>query len=409
MKKLLCSLAALVILLSLVGCGGQSSSSTQQTAPGLSAITFSIPLQRPGSHLGGPLSRSGAAAASTKPAFIDPSANGTLVTYLDGNQAMSLDFGCIDWSSNEPVLTPSTCMNGSASGIGTGGSSITWNSSITGQTLSISAALSTVANVSHTFGAVQTNGSCVPGYGGCIPGNSGYVLSEGQIAFTPSSGNNAALTLTLAGVLQSGYLCNVLDTTGCSTFPGPVGTDSYYHYIAFPTDENGSPVIPMVAPGSWTPYLTTRYDNGGWQIVETDNLGILDIQADGTAQGGVTLPNGGSLNSTGNIGPFTTANAIQMPGGLWWDGQGIKIGCKGTGTAHFAMEMVPTSATKGNVTPFTYQTDNFSGTYPNIVDNGNGNYPAAGAPLGSIGATQWWGNGEGVAVNCTADQPITIQ
>jgi hypothetical protein len=174
-----------------------------------------------------------------------------------------------------------------------------------------------------------------------------------------------------------------------ATFPGPLGPDNWYHYVAFPTDENGNPVIPYVAPaGGWgTLAQQTPYDNGGWQIVVLSGAGVVNVQPEN-----LPSPPFGT-NQSGTLGPFLAPNPHQMPSTNWWDGEGFKFQCVTTGTAVIAMKMVDGSLSAGKVAGFTYN---------------SGNYPAAGALLGSTGADLYYGNGNGMTVNCTGNTVLSI-
>jgi hypothetical protein len=373
-----------------------------QSAPGTSKITVSIPLYQPGSQFKfAPASRSGANAASAKPAFIDAYSNGSIYGYLDGQLAMTLNFGtCITWDSTTGTIPTliAGCMDSTTPISGTGGSTISYTSAITtGSTLNVTVTLTTVVGVLHTFGIVETNGaclknqeseySCIP-YGGNPGLNLGYVLAEGQTSFTPTAGPNDAIILTLGGVLEAGYLCATSDPT-CSVLPGPVGTDGWYHMVAFPTDENGNPVIPytgVVPDTGVVPGWKTPYDNGAWQIVVTSGQSVVSVLPDNANPIG--------SNPLNNLGPFTIANPYKISGN-WWDGEGFKFQCLTTGTATIAMKMVDTSLAKGNVVGFSYS---------------NLNYPATGALLGAIGSDPVnFGNGEGITIGCSGTEVITVR
>jgi hypothetical protein len=262
----------------------------------------------------------------------------------------------------------------------------------------VTATLTTVVGESHTFGVVQLNGPCLND-GLCLSTNDGYVLAEGQTSFTLEAGDNPVVTLTLKGVLEAGFMCNVLDTA-CSYFPGPLAADGYYHYVAFPTDENGSPVIPMVEPaGGWvtTGAWNTAYDNGGWNILLTSGTGVVDLEPENYTAN-ATYPDinpAYGTNPNNTLINFTVPNPIEMNhSGLWWDGEGFKFKCLTTGTATIAMQMAPGSLSKGAVAGFSYT---------------SGNYPAADALLGAVGSYIDFGNGEGMTVNCSGNVVISIQ
>lgn len=376
LRKFLYSFVVLALVSTFAGCGGTSSGTTQQSIPGTSTVAFSIPLHQPGSQFAaGPALRSGVNTALARPEFIDPAANGSISGYFDGQLVMTLNLGLINWTGSFPVI-PSGDLTGTA---GTSdGSTISWTSTLTGSTLSVAATVNTLVNGnSHTFGVVQTNGACLFVDGSpCIDGNAGYVLAEGQTSFTASDSN---ITLTLGGVLQSGYLCNPNDTTGCSTFPGPTGMDGLYHYMAFPTDENGNPVIANVAPPTGVPM--TPYDNGAWQIVVSDST-VVNVTPE-HLEYSKTAADANPLNI---LGPFTLPNPFPLS--MWWDGEGFSVQCLKAGTSIISMQMMPGTGSKsaGTVNGFTYSSQN---------------YPAAGAVLGNIGASTYFGNGEGVLFTCS--------
>ena len=359
-------------------------------SPGTSAVTFGIALHKPGSQFPGRFaSRRG---LHPRADFINTYANGDIYGYLNSQLVMTLDLSLIDWTDATAPTIPAGDLTGTATA--SDGSTISWASSLTGTTLSVTATLNTIAGKSYKFGVVQTNGPCV-GPDPCLATNDGYVMAEGQTPSftTPKPPANNDLTLTLGGVLEAGYLCNLEDTTDCSTFPGPLDADGTYHYAAFPTDENGNPVVGYSEPlGGWPAQSSEApYDNGGWSIVVLSGSDVVqvDSMALSAADGGTDpFPNGTSL------GPFTVANPHQMGSGNWWDAEGFTVKCVKTGTAVVAMQMVPASKSAGSVGGFAY--------------NSPSNYPAAGALLGSTGADTYYGNGEGVTFACSGQTIIVI-
>lgn len=406
LRKFLYSLVVLALVSTLAGCGGSSSGSTQQSAPGTSSVAFGIPLHQPGSQLtGGPAASSGGAQAfGAHPEFVDQYSNGKILGYLDGatNQTpvMTVNLAGITWSSSG---VPTINIPGDFTGSGTtaDGGTISWTSTLssvsTGYTLNVTANLSTLVNgASHTFGVVETNGQCtVDQYNDpllCISGNDGYVLAEGQTTFTPTAGPTDLITLTLGGVLQAGFICNTNDPS-CSNFGpnGQLGSDGLYHFAAFPEDENGMPVIGYAMPsGGWitTGSWNTPYDNGGWGIVVISGADVVNVTPENMTG---TDPFGS--NPSGTLGPFTTPNPhkVRSTSVNWYDGEGFKVQCLKAGTAFIGMQMVPSpgSWSAGKVNGFNYN----SGT--------SGNYTAAGAFLGLTGADAYFGNGEGMEVTCS--------
>jgi hypothetical protein len=347
-----------------VGCGnvkGSQNVTTPQPSEkkGTSVIHFAIPIHKPGSQfLTSPqASKPGVRAASTRPRseFIDSSANGNIVLFLDGQQVLSANF-TPQWNGSNPVLGPGPSAPATST---PDGGSISYTSNVTATEIDVSVSLTTVADVAHTLGIVQLNGACVPDQYGrqlCLgdSGNTngqagisnGYVLSEGQTSFTLNTGDdNAGLNLTLNGVLEAGFLCD----DACDGHAGTPDENGVYHLTAYPTDENGN-----AATGK-------AYSNGWWDIEEMDNQNLVTI-------------------TTANPQPFNAPN-IDAAG---WDAQPFTFTCNGTGNTTIAARLLPTDPAKGPVTGFNYNSTN---------------YPSPGAALGPVGADLYFGNV--LSVQCT--------
>jgi hypothetical protein len=362
-----------------------------------SAIHFAIPIRAQGSQFSeGPQqapNQGSQQALQHKGAvvkFMDPSANGPFLVFFDGNQILNANF-TPTWTTSSnpsPVLGPGP--SGGPITLPDGGS-ISYTSEIYATEIDVAVSLTTTAGPLHTIGVVQTNGNCLDP-DPCLSTQNGYVLAAGQVQFNlqPGNNNSTPIALTLQGVLQSGYICPTGTMPGGCTSPGIVQTmdaQGWYHVTAMPTDENGNTVIPQTKPTSWTPYLTA-YGNGAWQFAELDGNGILDIQPD-------TVTVTGASPTTGNPGPNATPQPILRPSGLWWDGQYLKFRCAKIGTTTIGMKLMsPAQGSPVNVTGFSY--------------NAPSNYPTAGALLGAVGSDTYYGNGEGVQVQCRGSGTIIV-
>jgi hypothetical protein len=363
-------LALTASFVACVGCGGVKGTKNISTAlsgeKGTGVIRFAIPIHKPGSQfLAGPqFSKSGVRAAATHPRseFIDSSADGNIVMFLDGQQVLSANF-TPPWNGGNPVLGdgPSAPARTTPDG-----GSISYTSTVTPTEVDVTVNLTTVAGISHVLGIVQLNGACGPDQYGrqlCLgdPGatgvgiNTGYVLAEGQTQpFTLQTGeDNAGISLTLQGVLEAGFICD----DACDGQTGTPDENGVYHLTAYPVDENGSAVTGKA------------YSNGWWDIVEMDNQHLVTI-------------------TTANPHPFNAPN-IDAYG---WDAQPFTFTCNGTGRTSIAARMLPNSSSShGPVSGFSYS---------------QSNYPQAGAVLGSVGADQYFGNV--LSVQCTTYGSVII-
>ena len=376
-------MAVLALVSSFVGCGG-SSGTAQQSAPGSSLLSFAIPLNQPGSQFA-TATRDAKLTSLPHRNYIDTYSNGSIFGYVDSAKVMTLDLTGVTWSNTTPSITRGDPKLNSTGPVSINGGSITWASGldVPTATLTVTVTLTTAVGATHTFGVVETNGTC-PGPDPCIANNSGYVLAEGQASFTPLTTASNAITLTLGGVLEAGYLCSTIDS-GCPNSQGTLGNDHWYHFVAIPTDENGNSVIPKAVPSGGWPATQTPYDSGGWQLVVTQGVGVVNIQDE----------NGTKPPSTTSLGPFTAPNPYLRPAsGLYWDGQAFEFQCVTPGTAVIAMQMVSGSPSSGSVAGFSY--------------NSPDNYPASGALLGTVGADTHFGNGQGLIVNCSSTMTITV-
>jgi hypothetical protein len=376
------SLALNVSIIALVGCGGvksgQNLKTVQSAGQGTSTVSFAIPLSQPGSQFAGftPHANLHPALSNPRAQFIDSSANGKIYLFVDQTQLPDpVDLGSVVWDNGVATWSGASSITDSFNN-----GSFSYTAGITGNALTVNLSLTATAGVSHTFGVIQTNGSCV----GCLVPNPGYVLAEGVTSpFTLSTvdADNPGITLTLREVLQAGYICGHGDSNCSNNYAGTADSNGLFTLDVMPVDENGSSAMrvlqataPTAPAGGWP-----TYDNGSWQIVVNDPQHVMQIDS--------TTP----LSRT-----FSAVNPIQRPSGRWYDGQNLSFKCVGTGTATVSMQMVPSSASAGPVSGFTY----------------TGNYPAAGAVLGGIGASggsdQVYGNGEGTNLSCTAYGTVHI-
>jgi hypothetical protein len=323
-------------------------------------VVISIPIGRTAL---GPPSSALRTAASAKPAFLDANSNGGITAIFDG-QTIAND---VAFAPNGNVTQGETGPSGSGT-LPNGGSfayttvytftnsqgSGSGNQPYADMTLTY-----TTVPGSHTLGVVQTDGPCADG-GPCLSNTNGYVLSEGQQTFSLQPGANTTPTsLVLRGVLQSAYLCDA----ACDGGPG-VYSNGAYDITVFVADESGT-AVPYQVDASGNP---VPFDNGSYQIVETDGSKIVTI----------TQP----------------ASSYSTPGQALHSlyGEDITISCNQVGTTTVAAELVPGGPSSGSVAGFTYTAQN---------------YPVAGSVLGSVGADQYFGNT--LAVNCTSTGGLTVQ
>ncbi len=333
---------------------------TATPTSGSGTVVISIPLGRTAL---GPPSSALRVARSAKPAFLDANSNGGITAVFDGETIANE----IAFAPNGNVTEGQTGPSGS--GTLPNGGSYAYTSVYTftnsqgsgsGNQPYANITLTYTTNPgSHTLGVVQPDGPCADG-GPCISNTNGYVLSEGQQTFSLQPGANTTPTLlVLRGVLQSAYLCD----TACDGGPG-VYSNGAYDITVFVADESGT-AIPYQVDGNGNP---VPFDNGSYQIVETDANKIVTI----------TQP----------------AASYSVPGQALHSlyGEDITISCNQAGSTTVAAELVPGGPSSGSVAGFTYT---------------SANYTAAGSVLGSVGADQYFGNT--LAVNCTSTGGVTVQ
>jgi hypothetical protein len=376
----------------LSGCGmatGVADKTSAQTQMGSSVISFAIPVHPQGSQFTGfqkTNQHTGISAnvATPKPQFMDSIAftapGSALQLYLDTHNVATISFTGIATDSDgnlQPGPGPSATSTSTPDG-----GSISYHSTITSTEIDVTVNLTTISEMQHTLGIVQTNGACV-GTDPCIANNSGYVLAEGQTSFTLNTGSsNSGVSLTLQPVLEAGFICPTGSyPLGCNGTPGALGTDGWYHITAMPTNENGVTAIPQTKPADWAPYLTA-YGNGAWQIEELDENHVVDLEPD-TDLG------------TDSLGPYITPKPIQRPSGYYWDGQYAKFKCQKNGTAIIGMRLYPGAPGSKAV-----KADGFT--------HNSNNYPDAGALLGSTGSDIFYGNGAGMTVQCNMYGSVAI-
>lgn len=345
---------------------GQPSVTTQApvTKPANAKSTISIPL---GHTALGPPSSAVRVAASAKPEFLDANSNGGITVIFDGQTvANDVVFAPNGGSSNVTVTEGETGPSGSGT-LPNGGSyayttvytfTNTQGSGSGNQPYADVTLTYTTTPGSHTLGVVQTDGPCADG-GPCLSNTNGYVLSEGQQTFSLQPGANTPTLLVLRGVLQSAYLCDA----ACDGHPGGYSSNGY-DITVFAADESGD-AIPYQVDANATP---VPFDNGSYQIVETDANNI------------VTITQPALSYST----PGQAAHSLY--------GEDISIACNQAGSTTVAAELVPGGPSLGSVAGFTYTSQN---------------YPVAGSVLASVGADQYFGNT--LAVNCTSTGVGSVQ
>jgi hypothetical protein len=320
-----------------------------------STITFAIPVNQ--KHLGVP-SKAGR-AIGYKPAFISGNSDGNITFIFDTSTSIVVPFA----PANAPTPTSTPIPGPSGSVNLPGGGTFSYTSQFVAdysggnQEYAVVDAAYTTIPGTHTLGVVQTNGACQPDTYGrelCIPNTVGFVLAEGQTTLNLQPGTNPTTTLTLQGVMQSAYLCDA----ACD---GQAGVyTSGFNIQAFASDESGDAISYQSNGGVAVPY-----DNGSFQLVETDGLGIVTIS---------------------NPGPFSVPNATNADGG-----ENFTITCSQVGTTTVAAELLSSDQSQGSVSGFTYTAQN---------------YPQAGSTLSSVGADEYFGNT--LAVNCTSTDVLTI-
>lgn len=359
--------------LMLAGCGGggtggvspipQPTGTPGAKATAKSTLTFKIPLTLPGIRV--PSATRHTAAVSPK--FIDGDSNGAISVYFDGQAVIdNLSFDTSD-STPVPGPGPSGSANMPDGGTFTYTSTIAYGPNGSNQVYAIvNASYNSVQGV-HKIGVVQTDGPCVWG-GPCIAGTQGFVLAEGQSTVTLQPGTNPAINMYLHGVLQSAYICDA----GCDGGVGSMDANGAYDLTVTVADEAAT-AIPYEVEADGT--TVVPFDNGSYQIVETDANNIVKI---GQASTSYSTP--GTADSTGLYG------------------ENITVTCQNAGSTTIAAELTGTNTPlNGGVDGFTYNYGTASGD----------NYPAAGSLLASAGADQFFGNS--MSLTCAANGTITIQ
>jgi hypothetical protein len=319
-------------------------------------ITFSIPL-KPHGAAATPSSVARASVSRVKPQFISMSGNGTFDVFVDGAQVLNASFAPPLDSSGNPIPGPGPSSNVKLAN----GGSFTYTSTVSSTAVTVNATLTMLVGT-HTLGVVQTNGPCAPDpYGRelCIANTDGYVLSEGQASFTLVGGQAVTVPLYLRGVMESAFLCDA----ACDGGAGTPDASGLYHITAYASDEAGDAIYQQTdSNGNLVPF-----DNGSYQIVETDDGGIVTL-------GGLAA----SYNTPGTAG------------GQY--GQAFTVACNKVGTATIAMELLSTDPSQGDVSGFSYTSQN---------------YPDAGSTLSTVGADEYEGNT--LTVNCSGTANVVIQ
>jgi hypothetical protein len=302
-------------------------------------------------------------AVGLKPAFVDGNSDGGLTVIFDGQTVMNN----VSFAPNGQSGNVSAGPGPSGSATMSNGGSFTYSSQIVingGQPYVVISANHATTVGKHTLGVVQTNGACEPDQYSreqCISNTQGYVLAEGQATLNLGPGNNGSTALYLQGVMQSAYLCDA----ACDGQVGNPDPNGNFDITVFIADEAGDVINQQTLPSS----QLVPYDNGSYQIVETDNQGIVTINQPSL-----------SYNAPGNAiasGPY---------------GENISITCNKMGTATVAAELLPTDPSSGGVSGFTYTSQN---------------YPQAGSLLSAVGADEYFGNT--LSVDCTATGSVTIE
>jgi hypothetical protein len=326
-------------------------------------LKISIPIGQPGTQ-GFQSNRKGTSGPhsqyTVRGKFVDRYSNGSLLAYIDGTQAFSLDLSSLVDANGNPISTAGP----SGSSTLPNGATVQYSSTVSATSLTVTGQINISSGVSHSFGAVETNGDCLyidgspclgdPGYSGGL--NKGFVLAEGQTSFTLQPNSTANVTLTLAEVIEAGYICYP-DAVGCDQSVTLDASAPSAIIYGFPVDETGDTIT-----GS-----NDKYSNGPWQFVETDGEGI------------VTLSNPGPFSNP-NPGPYGTS-------GKTWDHQATTVSCNKTGTATLQLHLSPGTPSKGTVAGFSYTSEN---------------YPASGSHLSKIGGTEFYGT-DAFTVNCAVN------
>ena len=363
---------ALSGLFLLTACGGGSAGSasgnavTPVTLPGTSAknratvsLSFTVPQND---------SQASASSANRTPKFISPGQN-NITLIVDGTKV--LNAAVISAGLASPTTSPD------------------------GNTVVTVAYAGSGSYYTYTIG-IDT----IPGkhrIGVEILGNAPQViLSEAQNVYSLQPGSNPAATLTLMGVLSSGYIeCanGPVDNTNCSSSFTPdatVGTGGVYTLTAIGADFES---FPISSQGS------TTFDNGGFTVVETDGNGILTLTQPGAP---FTAP-GTQLTGAPSGGYYVPALSTY--------GQSFEARCVKLGTATLSLQ----NAASGPNTPLvgeTYTTYNPANQVPTV-----GNYPGAGtlATGNKIAGNPNYHSGQNpnavttlMSINCDANLNLTI-
>ena len=298
-------------------------------------------------------------SSKLSPKFVSPYGNGGITMIIDGTTVMNdvVLFSSFDSNGNPPAGPwPSGSTQLPTFGSFTYTSMVTIDANLNAW-VQVNGTLSTHPG-SHTLAVVQTNGPCIPDQYNrelCIPNTNGYVLAEAQTTVNISLGTGN-IVLYPRGVMQSAYLCDA----ACDGQAGTPDAQNVFHLTAYVSDEAGAAIYQQTdAGGNIVPF-----DNGSYQIVETDNNGIVQLG--------------------GNTGPFS-APGNQDLYGIY--GEKFTIQCLKIGSTVVAAELLPSDPSTGSVTGFTYTSQNYPQPQVNPI-------------LGSVGADEYFGNK--LSVNCSA-------
>jgi len=180
------------------------------------------------------------------------------------------------------------------------------------------------------------------------------ILSEAQNVYTLQPGANPPATLTLKGVISTGYIeCGngPVNSTNCSSSfvaDTTFGTGGVYTLTAIGADYDGFPIASQ--PG-------ISFDNGGFTVVETDTNAVLRL----TQNSPFTVP---GTQLTGPSGGYYVAQTARY-------GQPFQARCLKTGSTVLALQNVAT----GPNDPLVGET---YVTYDPSTGGTTGNYPGAG-------------------------------
>ena len=199
-----------------------------------------------------------------------------------------------------------------------------------------------------------------------ISGSPAIIISEAQQSYTLQPGPNAASTMTLKGVIGTGYImCDTLahnaENNGCSNAfvtDNTANTGGTYTLTAVAADFNSFPIADQ----------GISFDNGSYQVYEKNPTGIVTLGTANADPAPWTTP--GNQLQNANSGGFFVATKSNY-------GHPFTVHCDKLGTTQLGIKTTQSGAT----TPLNGQTYNLfdpannfptqTGENPNYPDKGN--------------------------------------